>query len=159
MNKGVSGIFAPYSDEFIILASMSQFFYPETGVNTIGNWNYKNGYKIKAADEFNVTLTGTKTPNQSVDMLSGWNLIPVLSSCEVPVETVFAGFPNLTIVKQVAGPYIYWPAYNINTLQSLVPGKAYFVAGTSAGTVNYPVCSKSSPITKWQDSKPANFTL
>jgi hypothetical protein len=80
-----------------------------------------------------------------------------LSACEVPVENVFGAFAPLEIVKQVAGPYIYWPEYNINTLQSLVPGKAYFVASNDAGTVSYPACTKSS-VTKWQDNKPANFT-
>jgi hypothetical protein len=157
MNKGVEGIFAPYSTDFIILASMTQFYYPEAGLNTIGNWNYETGYKIKAANEFYVTMTGTKISDPSIDLAAGWNLIPVLSSCEVPVADVFNGFAGLTIVKQVAGPYIYWPAYNINTLQSLVPGKAYFVATSSAGSVTYPGCAKSSS-TKWQDQKPENFT-
>jgi hypothetical protein len=165
MNKGVEGIFAPYSTDFIILASMTQFYYPESGVNTIGNWNYETGYKIKAESEFEVTMKGTKISDPSVDLAVGWNLIPVLSSCEVPVADVFEGFSGLTIVKQVAGSYIYWPAYNINTLVSLVPGKAYFVATGSAGSVTYPGCTKSvstltstSTLNKWQDQKPENFT-
>ena len=157
MNKGVEGIFAPYSADFIILTSMTQFYYPDGGVNTIGNWNYETGYKIKAENDFEVTMKGTKISDPSVDLAVGWNLIPVLSSCEVPVVDVFEGFSGLTIVKQVAGPYIYWPAYNINTLVSLVPGKAYFVATGSAGIVTYPGCTKSSS-SKWQDNKPENFT-
>ena len=158
MNKGVEGIFTPYENDLVILASMSEFYYPVENVNTIGNWDYHDGYKIKAENEFNVTLTGTRIPNSSVNLTDGWNLIPVLSSCEVPVENVFNGFEPLEIVKQVAGPYLYWPEYNINTLESLVPGKAYFVASSDAGTVSYPACAKSTPINKWQDSKPSNFT-
>jgi hypothetical protein len=158
MNKGVEGIFTPYVNDLVILASMSEFYYPVENVNTIGNWDYHEGYKIKAENEFNVTLTGTRIPNSSVNLADGWNLIPVLSSCEVPVENVFNGFEPLEIVKQVAGPYLYWPEYNINTLESLVPGKAYFVASSDAGTVSYPACAKSTPINKWQDSKPSNFT-
>jgi len=157
MNKGVEGIFTPYSADFIILASMTQFYYPNQNVNTIGNWDYHTGYKIKAENEFDVTLTGTRISNPSVEIAAGWNLIPVLSSCPVPVENIFGAFAPLEIVKQVAGPYIYWPEYNINTLQSLVPGKAYFVSSNDAGTVSYPACTKSS-VTKWQDNKPANFT-
>jgi hypothetical protein len=158
MNKGVEGIFAPYESDFVILASMSEFYYPVENVNTIGNWDYHTGYQIKAENEFEVTLTGTRIPNPAIDLSEGWNLIPVLSSCEVPVTTVFGAFAPLEIVKQVAGPYLYWPEYNINTLQSLVPGKAYFVASNDAGTVSYPACAKSTPINKWQDSKPSNFT-
>ena len=158
MNKGVEGIFTPYENDLVILASMSQFYYPAEDVNTIGNWDYHIGYQIKAENEFDVTLTGTRIPNSSVNLADGWNLIPVLSSCEVPVENVFNGFEPLEIVKQVAGPYLYWPEYNINTLESLVPGKAYFVVSSDAGTVSYPACAKSTPINKWQDSKPSNFT-
>jgi hypothetical protein len=174
MNKGVEGIFAPYSADFIILASMTEFYYPEAGVNTIGNWNYETGYKIKTENEFEVTMKGTKIGDPSVDLAAGWNLIPVLSSCEVPVTEVFDGFAGLTIVKQVAGPYIYWPAYNINTLVSLVPGKAYFAATSSPGSVTYPGCTKSalpsclrqagstststSTLNKWQNQKPVNST-
>jgi len=157
VNKGVEGIFTPYQNDLVILASMTQFYYPVENVNTIGSWDYHTGYKIKAENEFDVTLTGTRISNPSVELAVGWSLIPVLSSCEVPVAEVFAGFPGLTVVKQVAGSLIYWPAYNINTLQSLVPGKAYFVAASSAGTVTYPRSSKSSS-TKWQDEKPVNFT-
>jgi hypothetical protein len=102
-------------------------------------------------------MKGTKISDPSVDLAVGWNLIPVLSSCEVPVEEVFESFSGLTIVKQVAGPYIYWPAFNINTLVSMVPGKAYFAATSSPGSVTYPGCTKSSS-TKWQDTKPVNFT-
>jgi hypothetical protein len=158
MNKGVEGIFTPYENDLVILASMSQFYYPAEDVNTIGNWDYHTGYQIKAENEFTVTLTGTRIANSSINLADGWNLIPVLSSCEVPVENVFNGFEPLEIVKQVAGPYLYWPEYNINTLESLVPGKAYFVASSDAGTVSYPACAKSTPINKWQDSKPSNFT-
>jgi len=163
MNKGVEGIFAPYESDLVILASMSQFYYPAEDVNTIGNWDYHKGYQIKAENEFNVTLTGTRIHNPAIDLVEGWNLIPVLSSCEVPVENVFNGFEPLEIVKQVAGPYLYWPEYNINTLESLLPGKAYFVASNDAGTVTYPSYTKSTSTltltsSKWQDNKPSNFT-
>jgi len=157
MNKGVEGIFTPYVSDLVILASMTKFYYPAENINTIGNWDYHSGYKIKADNEFDVTFTGTRISNPSVDFAAGWNLIPVLSLCEVPVADVFASFPGLTIVKQVAGSLIYWPAYNINTLQSLVPGKAYFVAAGNAGTITFPGCTKSSS-TKWQDEKPVNLT-
>ncbi|NCA84017.1 MAG: hypothetical protein EOM83_00405 [Clostridia bacterium] len=40
----------------------------------------------------------------------GWNILPVLRSCEVDVENLFLEFENLQIVKQVAGTGIYWPA-------------------------------------------------
>ncbi len=57
----------------------------------------------------------------------------------------------------MAGTNLYWPAYNINTLVSLSPGKAYVVAAADAGTIAFPQCSKSSVTTK-QASKPVNHS-
>jgi hypothetical protein len=74
----------------------------------------------------------------------GWNLIPVVVSCEVDVEVLFAGFSELIIVKEVAGVHLYWPAFNINTLENLIPGKAYFVALSDAGSIEFPACNNKS---------------
>jgi len=57
----------------------------------------------------------------------------------------------------VAGTNLYWPAYNINTLGNLNPGKAYFVAAADGGTITFPECTKSTPSIK-QSSKPLNLT-
>jgi hypothetical protein len=136
MNKGVEGIFAPYSADFIILASMTQFYYPTENVNTIGNWDYHTGYQIKAENEFNVTLTGLKPGSQMLELTQGWNLLPVLSPANVDVAALFSPV-NLVIAKEVAGNKLYWPQFGINTLGYLAPGKAYFVMLSSAGVVDY----------------------
>ena len=136
MNKGVEGIFAPYSADFIILASMTQFYYPEAGVNTIGIWDYHTGYKIKAENEFDVTLTGLKPASQTLQLAQGWNLLPVLSQANVDVAALFSSV-NLVIAKEVAGNKLYWPQFGINTLGYLAPGKAYFVLLSSAGVVDF----------------------
>jgi len=47
LNKGVDGIFAPYQNELIIMASMSGVYYPGQGINTLGNWDYQSGYQVK----------------------------------------------------------------------------------------------------------------
>jgi hypothetical protein len=136
---------------------MTGIYFPSQQINTIGNWDYYTGYQIKAENQFSLDITGTKTATQTVQLNAGWNLIPVLSSCDVPVENCFEGLTDLVIVKQVAGPYIYWPAYNINTLQSLVPGKSYYVNVLNDGNLQFPECEKSS-VSSWQNDKPANRT-
>jgi hypothetical protein len=157
MNKGVDGIFAPYKNDLIIMASMGGVYYPAQSINTIGNWNWQTGYQMKANNDFDLSITGTKIQNPKIELANGWNLTPVLSSCDVDVESLFSVIPSLLIVKEVAGSKVYWPAYNINTLGSLIPGKAYFVATTDAATIDFPQCAKSSTTTK-QVSNPVNAT-
>lgn len=157
LSKSVDGLFSPAVNDLIILASMNGFYYPAQSVNTLGNWDYLSGYQAKAENSFELTVTGTKIPSQELAISEGWNLIPVLSSCDAAVQDLFAGFAGLQIVKEVAGTKIYWPDYNINTLGSMQPGKAYFVASADAGTITFPECAKSSPKTAPQQ-KPENLT-
>lgn len=161
LNKNAEGLFAPAANQLIILASMSGIYYPAQNINTLGKWNYMKGYQLKAENSFELTVTGSKIPTQELAISQGWSLIPVLSSCDAAVEDLFAGFYGLHIVKEIAGTKIYWPAYNINTLGNLLPGKAYFVASADEGTITFPECTKSSPktiplqkqenITPWND--------
>jgi len=44
------------------------------------------------------------------------------------------------VVKEIAGDGIYWPSMNINTLDVLKPGKAYFVRASADVTVTFPEC-------------------
>lgn len=143
LNKGVERIFAPYQDNFIILASMDGVYFPLENINTIGNWDYHTGYQVKAANSFEVTLTGTKISNPTLALEAGWNLLPVLSKCDVSVAALFSPVaPNLDIVKDVAGWSVYWPAMNINTIGALHPGKAYFVRTSGNVEVTFGGCEK-----------------
>jgi hypothetical protein len=142
LNKGIEGIFAPWENDLIILASMTGMYWPATGTNTLGNWDYSTGYQIKALNDFDLKLTGSKVADLSLQLDQGWNLIPVVVPCEVDVEGLFAGLNELIIVKEVAGVHLYWPAFNINTLENLIPGKAYFVALNDAGSIEFPACNK-----------------
>jgi len=157
VNRGVENIFDDYIPDFVILASMSEFYYPAGGVNTIEDWDYETGYKIKAENEFEVTLTGTKIDPPAVNLDEGWNLIPVLSPCGAGTDEIFNGMVPLQIVKEVAGLNVYWPAFGIETLENLEPGKAYWVLMTESGGFTYPGCSKSVPIGKPQQ-KSQNYT-
>jgi len=157
LNKGVEDMFSPHIPDFILLASMTEFYYPDGGVNTMVSWSSETGYQVKADNEFDVTLTGSKIAPAQVSLAMGWNLIPVLTPCGATTEEVFNGMATLTIVKEVAGSKVYWPAYGIETLSSLDPGKAYWVLMDDAAGFTYPDCAKSSAIAK-PNEKLQNYT-
>jgi hypothetical protein len=157
LNKGVEDLFSPHIPDFIFMASMTDFYYPDGGVNTINNWSWQTGYQVKAANDFDVTLTGSKIDSPEVELASGWNLIPVLTPCGATTDEVFGGMTDLNIVKEVAGINLYWPAFGIGSLENLDPGKAYFVAMDDAASFTYPNCTKNSYIAK-PINKPQNYT-
>ncbi len=156
LNKGVEDMFSPHIPDFIILASMTEFYYPDGGVNTINNWSRGLGYQVKALNEFEVTLTGSKIDPPEVNLTVGWTLLPVLTPCGATTE-VFSEMTTLNIVKEVAGANIYWPAYGIKTLTDLEPGKAYWISMNDLDGFTYPDCTKSSYIAKSLE-KPLNNT-
>ena len=86
LNKGVEGIFAPYQNDLVIIASMEGVYYPAQSINTIGNWDYNTGYKVKAENQFDLKITGTQIENPAIELAEGWGILPVISRYDVDVE-------------------------------------------------------------------------
>ncbi|OQX82427.1 MAG: hypothetical protein B6D64_00320 [Bacteroidetes bacterium 4484_276] len=157
----VENIFSPFGTDFTILASTTGYYYPASGVNTIGNWDFHTGYKIKAEDNFEMNMEGVPISGPEVVLNSGWNLSPVLTPCEASTFELFNNIPEVTIIKEVAGTQIYWPYFNITTLTGLEPGKAYWILASEATQFTYPDCLENTftpelpvqtpNITPWND--------
>lgn len=143
-DKGLEGIFGPYIPDFVFLASMSGFYFPQEDINTLGDWNCFTGYKIKANDDFSLSIKGSKVPQPAILLEEGWNLIPVLSSCGVTTWDFNGGLESLVMIKEVGGINVYWPAFGIETLLMLEPGKAYFVRVDESESYTFPECSKNA---------------
>ena len=140
-NFTVEEVFAPYFAELIIMMDDENMFWPGMGVNTIGLWDNHQGYKIKVDEAFELILSGSLENETTLELASGWTIIPVLSECTVDVEEIFAPLSgNMVIVKDVAGWNVYWPEFGINTLQTLEPGRAYFVLMDSEAELTFPEC-------------------
>jgi hypothetical protein len=140
-HPGLEVLLQPIMDELIILQSMDGMFFPEMGINTIGNWNPLHGYKMKSEAPVTLEITGWHNPQQSVQLDAGWSMIPVMGECEVSPEVLFDAVENNTmLLKEVAGTGIYWPGMGINTIGNLQPGKAYLVWITNPVTISFPDC-------------------
>ncbi len=136
-NPALESIFAEVMDELIILQTETAMFWPSQNVNTIGNWNRNESYKIKVNEEINLHFAGSWSGDNNLLLAAGWNLIPVLSDGAVDVVELFEN-TDLIIVKEVAGWRVYWPGLGINTLEYLEPGKAYFVLMENEGEIEFP---------------------
>ncbi len=138
-NTNLFSIFDGHIDDIVLMQNMKGVFYPEQSVNTLGVWDYQSGYVLKANVAFDLEVIGNSPPLYQVSLKAGWNLLPVLSESNIPLEEVFeAVLEKLIVVKSVAGSAVYWPAFNINTIGNLEPGKAYFVNVSEAVTIVFP---------------------
>lgn len=154
LNEGWSGIssyispgqtavdllFQPIINELIILQGTTGLFWPDENINTLNEWDSYAGYKIKVSTITSLSVTGNYLSNNTILIEEGWNLIPVLSECYVPVSDLFSE-TSVIVAKEVSGTAVYWPDFSINTLQYLMPGKAYFVLMETESQVTYPDCN------------------
>jgi beta-glucanase (GH16 family) len=146
-NSDIEPIFGSILDEIEIVLTEDKIFYPAYNINTIGNWKQHSAYKVKTNTKVDLGITGLADGKKAVQLSEGWNLIPVISSCPVNVEALFAPVvADLNMVKEVAGYGIYWPAMGINSLRTLNPGNAYYVAMAGSGAVTFEDCEKSAAI-------------
>ncbi|MCF8364257.1 MAG: PKD domain-containing protein [Bacteroidales bacterium] len=132
-------MFAPILNELVILQTMQDSWWPAEELNTIGNWDVYQGYKIKVSEEVTLSIPGTLPEDKTISLNAGWNLIPVLSACDVNVEDLFLQ-TDVVMVKEVAGWKIFWPELGINNLVELQSGKAYYAFMASPGAVLFPDC-------------------
>ncbi|MCX6234148.1 MAG: M6 family metalloprotease domain-containing protein [Bacteroidetes bacterium] len=167
VNDSVTVLFEPIISDLTILMSMSQLYWPGQGINTIGTWNTHQGYKIKVNNTVQVTFSGEPDANKTLDLNSGWSIIPVLNNDLVDASQLFDPLGDtLIIVKEIAGIKLYWPGQSIYTLVNLEPGKAYMVATNAACSVTFPAYV-SNPyktvsagevfvnVTPWNDALPS----
>ncbi len=140
-NADLNTILLEHLDDIVIMQSMTGVFYPEMEINTIGNWNYQTGYLIKTENPFDLVIYGEEPASRQISLKQGWNLMPVLSNCNVSIGTLFGLYlSKVSVIKSIAGTEVFWPIYNINTIGHLQPGHAYFIYVTNEIIITFPDC-------------------
>ncbi len=151
---------ASITDELIIIQDMTNMWYPAIGVNNIYTWDSQQGYKIKLSEEAVLPMPGCPLDNTTVSLTTTWNIMPVLSVCNVLITDLFsANMDKVIVIKEIAGNRIYWPDMGISTLQILEPCKAYYVAVSQNTSITYADCgSAKSPFQNTTISPTSNLT-
>lgn len=139
--NNLQNLFQPIQNQLVILQSLSGMYFPSMNINTIGTWNFQQGYKIKMNSQGILPVTGYEISLKQVNFSAGWNIIPVLVNCEIPVTNLTGNINQVEIIKEVAGTGIFWPDLNINTLGTVKPGKSYLVKTIGSGYISYPACN------------------
>lgn len=140
-NPEIETLLAPISGDLVILQSMENIYWPGQ-VNTIVNWNTFDGYMIKVNNPVNLSINGFETQVKTLNLKQGWNLIPVLSHCDVSIVQLFGlSLVNVSMIMEVAGSNIFWPDYLITSLTTLTPSKSYFIKVNNDITITFPQCN------------------
>jgi len=137
INPNIVNICAGIQNDLTIIQSMLGVYWPAMNVNSLGNWNPYEGYKIKTNTDVSLCITGSPITNRTLTLTPGWHLLPVLSSNNVSASSVL-GSPAVVIAKEISGSKVYWPSMSIFTLNVLEAGKSYLVNLSSPATITFP---------------------
>ncbi|MFP4470024.1 MAG: hypothetical protein ACLFPE_05040 [Bacteroidales bacterium] len=142
LNNDFEAVMAPVNNSIIFAQQMNQVYWPEYGINTIGNFSNTEGYIVKMESAQTLPITGTRYTPGNIQIPEGWSILPVLSECPVSYVSLTGQLQQkLIIVTEIAGTDVIWPQQGIFSLQWLQPGKAYMIKLSEQGTFNFPQCN------------------
>lgn len=132
-------------------------YWPQFGINAIGNAIIGEGYQMKAstADTLDVEGLIVDVANTTIQIPQGWSLIGYLLTNPEPLTTVMNPIDTfITIMKNTNGS-VYWPQYGINLIGDMIPGQGYQIKLTTAQNFSF-IGATALPtvLTGW----PANIT-
>lgn len=135
-NANFDSLFKPIIGSIITIMDDSGIFIPQHNLNTLGNWTVPHGYHIKLEDTCLLSMSGViEFPVQVISLPPGWSVLPHNYFQLINVSEVFDTIPGISIIKEVAGIKMYWPAMHIRTLDCLIPGKAYQVLNSTQNCI------------------------
>lgn len=136
----LSTLFASHLNDVEMIFDGTGYFRPDENINTIGNWENK-GYQVKLRNSISLEVSGYAVDETNIDIASGWNMIPVPVNCAISISDLPIEQRNeILIVQEIAGNKVFYPEFNIHTLQHFEPGKAYLLKSSGNFILNFNAC-------------------
>ncbi len=136
-------LFAPALGNFIIMVGETGIFWPGQNVNTIGDWDTYEGYKVKLDGSTYFVYPGDELVDRSVTLGPGTHYLPVLSEGPASVEEVIVPLgDSIEFMYDIVNTLVYWPAGGIvpgveSALETLYPGYGYLVMVNETVTIDF----------------------
>jgi len=136
----MANVFENIAPKIALVKNNAGFSYiPSLNINTIGNWDYKQGYKVKTNAAATLTLGCTwANATTPISLNTGWNIVSYLRTTPMNIATALTSINSkIIIVKNNAG-FTYIPSLGINTIGNIQPGQGYQIKLASPGILVYP---------------------
>ena len=139
-NTDIEVLMAAVAEDLMIMYNAEgEVYKPAYDENTIVNWDNFDGYYVKLRNEVTLNICGSPLESKTINLVTGWNVIPVLSDVDVAVGDVFdAVSDKVIVIQEIAGTKLWYPAYSIYNLETMITGKAYLVKVSEAVEITYP---------------------
>jgi hypothetical protein len=128
-NADMEAMFSAIVDDVVIIKDENgSVYWPEFGLNNIGNISDAAGYQAKLAADQMLEVTGQMLdPNMSFNLEEGWGIIGyVKPDPSDAVEMMSPVVDDLVIMKDENGS-VYWPEFGLNNIGNMQAGEGYQV--------------------------------
>ncbi len=126
-------------ENLTIMLGERGIYWPHYNINSIGDWNIFEGYKVKCQYTDELIIRGDKLIDNSITFSAGFYIIPVLSNVSAPIAQIFGDPVNdVTYLYDLTSGLIYWPGGGIMNLMDLIPGRGYLASFNKEVTINFP---------------------
>jgi hypothetical protein len=139
------------SGNLVILKNgTGQVYWPAYGINQIGSWNTLQGYLIYLSSPAILAVNGRACDPQTtpIPLGGGWNIVSYLSASSRDIVQALNSIQDVLVIAKNGQGQVYWPAYSINTIGSMVPGQGYSLYVTHADTLLYPAASLGREVSR-----------
>lgn len=140
LNPDLDVLLADITPQMVLMKSDDgSIFWPELGINNIGNWQPLEGYTIFMDESSSFCFKGLPIDsNTPISLSEGWSMVAYLPQESMAVEqAVQSILSDLYIVKDGIGN-IYWPEFGINQIGDMQPGMAYSIFLENDSVLTYP---------------------
>ena len=138
--QGIADLLSPIENSLIIAKNeLGSVYWPQYGVNLIDTLINAKAYylNMNSADSLTVEGIALDPAQFEVVLFAGWNYLGYLRQNVISTTSGLAGITSLLIAKDHNG-LVYWPLFNVDQIQELLPGRGYLVKTGQAESFFYP---------------------
>ncbi|MCF8374432.1 MAG: PKD domain-containing protein [Bacteroidales bacterium] len=132
-------------------------FWPQYGVNLIGNITPGEGFQIKMTISDTLIIEGSVIlpDTVSIELPVAWSILGYLRTAPASIVEMLSPVINQVIIVKDGNGMSYWPQYGVNLIGNMQPGQGYQIKMSSAQTLIYPANTIGSKIV----IQPTSFSL
>lgn len=137
-NNSIATLFAPIQVSLLQIKGVDGIYIPNNPFNTLTNLTNGKAYNVKMSQNATWSVSGAAIAQSTpLSLNDGWNMVAYLPQVSSGTSTAMQSISTwLNQVKGTDGIYI--PGNPFNTLNTMYPGKGYWVNITGAHTLTYP---------------------
>ena len=126
------------------------FFVPSFSIDTIGDVDIVEGYKIDYWDSetINLSVPGLPTYSHTEITINGnnsMNYFPYLSQDPMDIDEAFEEIVDDILIVQSDMSGYYVPIYNINSIYTLLPGESYYFTSNISDPIKFRLPRPATP--------------